>query len=842
MRILQVSAHYPPNFISGGSLVPQSLAHSLVHRGHQVAVFAGAIDRSRKPLEVWHEVDPAGVEIFWVATTPFLSWSDKRNWNNDGAVGRFEDVLDRVKPEIAHFHSLQGLGAGLLSAAARLGVRTVVTSHDFWWQCARQFLVNTALKPCCPVVDAGNCPCEVDHEWLLRRNRQLQAELSTASLILAPSRSALSVLAANGVPSGKLAVNENGLVSTPSLPHRPSRAGDDIVYIFAGGSNPLKGINVLSEAVKCMPSAGWRLTCFGVEPLDVDLLPGSERVAVRPPFAPADRQMLLVEGDVLVVPSLMRESYSMLTREALALGLAVISSDCLGPEEVVIHEHNGLIVPTGDALALGQAMQRLSQDRGLLRQLQENAEDVGTKGLSSQVDDLERMYLSLVAQRPGRESGARISSVAFLSGIDGAPVRYRAHLPAEALRLRGVKSYVRHYRESDAGLLARRADVLVLYRVPITRQIVELTNYRRARGLPSVFSVDDLVFDPELAAEIPALQILGDEEAALWLDGVRRYRATLDLCDGFIGSTQVLCGEAERLTGIPSYLLPNGVGLQLARLSDQAISCPGTRRSLRIGYFSGTTTHDRDWATIEGAVARVLGRHPDVELVLAGYLKTGEALEGAGRQVVRLPFMPWTSLPAELRNVDVNLAPLEANMIFNEAKSAIKWLEAALVEVPTIATPTEPYRAVIRHGHNGMLARTEEEWESAIQVLLGDEGLRRRLGRRARRDALLEFSPYRQAERLMDILVEVSAKGPRRGAHVSTAAAPDEPPLPIRLEKYQVGVYERPQLSLAVRRAFSTANPLLRAGVLVLRNEGVAEALLATVRYMRGRLAARGGS
>lgn len=41
VRILVVSAHFPPNFVSGGTLVPQRTAVALQRRGHDVAVYAG---------------------------------------------------------------------------------------------------------------------------------------------------------------------------------------------------------------------------------------------------------------------------------------------------------------------------------------------------------------------------------------------------------------------------------------------------------------------------------------------------------------------------------------------------------------------------------------------------------------------------------------------------------------------------------------------------------------------------------------------------------------------------------------------------------------------------------
>src|SRR3954447_14607568 len=39
MRVVVVSAHCPPNFVSGGTLAPQRLARALRARGHEVSVY-----------------------------------------------------------------------------------------------------------------------------------------------------------------------------------------------------------------------------------------------------------------------------------------------------------------------------------------------------------------------------------------------------------------------------------------------------------------------------------------------------------------------------------------------------------------------------------------------------------------------------------------------------------------------------------------------------------------------------------------------------------------------------------------------------------------------------------
>ena len=54
----------------------------------------------------------------------------------------------------------RGSALGCLAAAQEAGAKVVVSMHDFWWFCARQFLADTTITPCCPVVEVGTCSCE----------------------------------------------------------------------------------------------------------------------------------------------------------------------------------------------------------------------------------------------------------------------------------------------------------------------------------------------------------------------------------------------------------------------------------------------------------------------------------------------------------------------------------------------------------------------------------------------------------------------------------------------------------------------------------------------------------
>jgi len=54
------------------------------------------------------------------------------------------------------------------------------------------------------------------------------------------------------------------------------------------------------------------------------------------------------------------EGFPNIVTEAMARGCPIVSTDCpTGPNEMLEHEHSGLLVPVGDPVALGQAMRRM---------------------------------------------------------------------------------------------------------------------------------------------------------------------------------------------------------------------------------------------------------------------------------------------------------------------------------------------------------------------------------------------------------------------------------------------------------------------------------------------------
>ena len=69
-----------------------------------------------------------------------------------------------------------------------------------------------------------------------------------------------------------------------------------------------------------------------------------------------EEKWALLGADLLCAPSLGGESFGMVLTEAFASGTPVVASDIAGYRDVVRDGHDGLLVPVGDAVELGEAL------------------------------------------------------------------------------------------------------------------------------------------------------------------------------------------------------------------------------------------------------------------------------------------------------------------------------------------------------------------------------------------------------------------------------------------------------------------------------------------------------
>ena len=306
--------------------------------------------------------------------------------------------------------------------------------------------------------------------------------------------------------------------------------------------------------------------------------------------------------------------------------------------------------------------------------------------------------------------------------------RYRVLNKAEQLRKNGFAVKVVNASKFILSQ-AQYASHIIIYRAPWSAQLQLLCDLAREEHKPVYFDIDDLVFDTLYTDQLSYTQGLSEKEKGNYDAGVKNYGKMLAACDGAITSTNQL--KEELLKYKDSVLLNrNLASSELIAVSSQFLKEDfGVDDRIKIGYFSGSISHNENFELIKPAIKEVLDNYPYVELHIVGHLDIPQDMKQYSQRIVIHEYVDWKALPQLISQVDINLAPL-VDSVFNRAKSEIKWIEAALVKVPTIASHIGAFADMMIDGQTGLLAK-DSEWKEKLESLILSADLRRELAENA---------------------------------------------------------------------------------------------------------------
>lgn len=332
------------------------------------------------------------------------------------------------------------------------------------------------------------------------------------------------------------------------------------------------------------------------------------------------------------------------------------------------------------------------------------------------------------------------------SGI-GDSARYRGQHVAEELRLRGFRVAVTTQYNPLLSWYARSFSVFIFHRTLFSGKVKTLFLVAKSLRKTLIFETDDLVYDPEYITQTDLYQKMNTLEKKLYEHGVGGEI----LADPYVTvatTTTAFLADKLREKGKTVFVVPNKLSEEDLVWAEAALQKKQEVRSkkqegekgIRIGYLSGTPSHNKDFATISDALIELFEKYPSMRLVLAGPLDTEDRLQAYADRIDRLPFVPRQELFGNIASLDINLAPLEIGNPFCESKSELKFFEAGIVEVPTVAAATRTFSEAITDGVDGFVASSTDEWVGKIGRLIEDSELRQRISRAARETALEHYT------------------------------------------------------------------------------------------------------
>jgi glycosyltransferase involved in cell wall biosynthesis len=346
---------------------------------------------------------------------------------------------------------------------------------------------------------------------------------------------------------------------------------------------------------------------------------------------------------------------------------------------------------------------------------------------------------------------------------DTSTFRYRCLNPSETLATVHPTVGAAWFELSDLPVLlteVAQLDVLVICRVRYDAAVARLIIRARAAGTRVLFDCDDLVFDTRYVhLVLDTLDQPTDQDIYWdsWFALIGRIEATAHLCEGGVTTNAFLAKRmAEVLGGAPVGTVPNYLARDQEVVARRLLAAKRERGfcgdgRVTIGYFSGTPTHNKDFAVAAPALARLLAADEAVNLRFVGFMPLHGPLAPFTNRIEVVPLQDYLNLQRVIAEVEVNIAPLQENA-FTNSKSELKFFEAAVVGTWTIATPTYSFQHSIRDGITGRLARAFE-WDSALAeavALARDPERYARLAEMAAEEVYLAYGWDRQADRIIN--------------------------------------------------------------------------------------------
>jgi len=341
-HIVVVNVFFAPYSYGGATVVAEQVAQKLVHQHGRRVTAISAMNRPDLLPYTVIKTEKDGIANY------LINLPEKRSYAEVYANPRVTEIvaglLDVLQPDLMHVHCIQDIGAGVLTLAKRRGLPVVLSVHDFWWLCERQFMIRPNQRYCAQdPVQVENCRgCVEDLPRARLRQQVLMAQAAAADMITFPSQFAHDLSARSGMTAPRMAVWENG-VRLPgpgfSAAQAARRAKDDrLVFGFVGGPSGIKGWPVIKAAFETLDrddfagllvdgsldGSWWRGQ-------NISKMQGDWQIYPR--FSQDEMDAFYAKIDVLLFLSQWKETFGLTIREALARGIRVLQTDSGGTTE-----------------------------------------------------------------------------------------------------------------------------------------------------------------------------------------------------------------------------------------------------------------------------------------------------------------------------------------------------------------------------------------------------------------------------------------------------------------------------------------------------------------------------
>lgn len=393
MNILHYSLGLPPYRSGGLTKYSVDLILEQCSNGHNVSLlYPGGINIISKKTRIKQNPNFSGITVYEIINStpvPLLYGIKDPNSILDESyidVTDFECLLDKLGTEVFHIHTFMGLPKVFLNVLKKRKIKIVFTTHDYFGICPKVNLINERGCLCLGPSPERCAKCNVASPsplYLRLRNLPMLSNLKPHKkafpflFVKSHTPSAQKVVRKTEVVfatdmfvkygnlnehykqmyamvdvfhfnsnqtrdiynSYGIGINGNVISITHSgiEDNRKERifAKDRFRFGFIGNTTPYKGFDLLKGVLMKLYNDGYKNWILDVYGGGTGVDEECNNIKFRGKFTSSDLERIYRGMDLLIVPSICYETFSLVALEALSYGTCVAVSKHVGAKDIV---------------------------------------------------------------------------------------------------------------------------------------------------------------------------------------------------------------------------------------------------------------------------------------------------------------------------------------------------------------------------------------------------------------------------------------------------------------------------------------------------------------------------
>ncbi|HEX6189889.1 MAG TPA: glycosyltransferase family 4 protein [Pyrinomonadaceae bacterium] len=352
--------------------------------------------------------------------------------------------------------------------------------------------------------------------------------------------------------------------------------------------------------------------------------------------------------------------------------------------------------------------------------------------------------------------------------VEAAATRFRVQQFVTLLKQRGIDMTVEPFLSAKSfGQLYRQGSWPKTAAALAGSSLLRLTDLAAARRMDLIFvQREAMMFGPPLfewlTTKVMRRPMVLDLDDATYVSYTSPTYGSIGKAIKWPGKTDVLIGWAATVVcgnrsiadyvshkGARARIIPTVVDTEIFRPMDR----PANGSPLVLGWIGTHST----FPYLESIfpVLTDLARKYNFRLKVIG----------AGKESVELPGVTVENLPWKLerevedfQSIDIGLYPIDEALYpgWATGKSGFKAIQYMAVGVAFVATPVGGSNEIGEAGTTHFVARTSEEWRSALTELIVNTERRKAMGAAGRQHVIQHYGLHDQADKLADVLREAA--------------------------------------------------------------------------------------